>query len=375
LTAAAALLAHALRARLRSPGAGALLVLAGGALVAATLARAGGGAGDPAALADAFLVAGLAAAFAAAATGGVLPDDRASGRAEWLATLRPSGAAHRLATAAAGALLAVVAATAAAGLAAAVLALSGRAVPTFATTPLPLGEEGGAVLARLPEAAPEGSRVVEWDVAPRIRDLSREPPATIGARVTWRVGDVAGTRALEVPLRGSVRVEVPSRARVVSLAPADASAAVLPRAVAARTVEGRRPFAASVALAGLLIGVGCACAAPLAVLVSRATSAPTAALAAAVAVVVGVARDPLLAVAADVAGSEAAARSVVLRLGAGVVRLAALAAPDLRALGAVEGAAAGRAVSPSAFSGLWPALLHAAVASALLAVPGPRRRR
>jgi hypothetical protein len=353
-----ALASHGLRVRLRSPAAAILAALAVPALALAADVSAAGG------VLGVLVLAGLVAAAAGAA----LPEDRASGRAEWLGTLRPSAAAQRLSVALGGGALAVLAAGAASAVVAIVLGATGRGVPTASTRPLEVARAPGTPRASvaLPDAA-RGERVVEIDTLPLVLDPTFATPAVQGVSVSWEPATTPPSEEA-FPLRGSHRVIAPPGAtRLVVDAPADAPA--VPRVVAARLVGRPRSFVANVILAGLLVGLGAALAVPFAVLVSRGTSAPTAVLAAAVAFLVGVAREPLLSFAGDLDVATPAAA-----LATGVVRFATGLAPDLSALRHAGEAAAGRAVPPAAFVGLLPAALHALVCLALLCVPSRRGR-
>src|SRR5204863_5740352 len=137
-----------------------------------------------------------------------------------------------------------------------------------------------------------------------------------------------------VPVRGPVALA--TTAGPVRVRAADPAVDVVIRR-ARRLGAPVSPAGNALALACLL-GLLVACAAPTAALLSRGTSAPTAAIATALLLVVGATREGLLELASGadaVAGGTAAAA---------VLRAAVALAPDLSAASALDDAVAGRAI-------------------------------
>jgi hypothetical protein len=366
---ALAIAGYRLRARLREPGAIAVLVLGGLAVLVAAWPSGGGGPGDAeTAVAAALLVLGCLAGLESSSGGAALPGDRAGGRAEWLSTLAPPAAVHR-----AGAVFAAVLVPVAVGLLAALavaafFAATGRTVPTHATLPLEIRD--GAIL--VPAQVREEGRPVEIEVRPLYRDLEATSLSHVEAAYLER--EVGGREFLgsalthrTIPVRGVERLRLGPTTDAVRVASRDPRVEI--RTVAARAVGGEVPFALNLLAAGLLVGLAAACAAPVGVLVSRATSAPTAVLLTAVLLLLGVAKAPILALADDVAGAQGGA------LASTVLRVAAFVSPDLSAVSHVAEASSGHAVPLSAFAALGPALAYAAVLGAVATfLPSPRPR-
>jgi hypothetical protein len=310
-------------------------------------------------------VAGCVAAAAAAASGGSLPDDRASGKREWLATLSLRPPLYRAGPAVAGVLVATLSALAVATVGAASLLALGLRVETHAVRSLT--SDARARTGSLPADLAAGS-LLELDLRPIFRDPEATVRTTVPGRVAFEPSAAGAAADSPIPVRGAYRVAVPSGARSWTLVESDPVVDL--RVAGARAVGDERPFLVNVLLAGLLLGLGLSCVVPVAVLVSRATSAPTAAGVGALLALLGVARPGLLALAADLAGARGGA------LPSSILRGACALAPDLGVLLEVDDVALGRFLSPAAFAALLPALLHAAVClAALVAWPSrvPRR--
>jgi len=359
LRSAVALVRLEVRRRTRAAGALALAGLASAALVVAyALPGAATSRGGAALEAAAFALA-VACALVAVGAAASHPDDRASGAGAWLDATGAPAAVRRLAPAVAAAGLAVVAGLVGGVGVAALAAGRDLAVPTRAVAPLPLAGAPRLVAATAtrPAARAEvatGASGGTWELD--VRPVFRAADAS--ARGTTRLAVTRGGARTEhdVAVRGASAFPSGGDATVEALEP-DIDLKV----VAARRREGDAPFAVQALLLGLLLGLSAASGAPLAALLSRGTSAPTATLAAALLLLVGAARDGLLelaAGAATVAGGGPAAT---------VLRGAVALAPDLSALAAVGEAVAGRALGLASFAALLPAALHAAITSLLLA--------
>lgn len=356
---AAALVRLEVRRRTRTAGACALAGLAVAALVAAYALPGATSSRGGAALEAAALAWTLACGLVAVGAGASHPDDRASGAGAWLAATGAPAAVRRLAPAVAAAGLAVVAGLAGGLVTAALAGGRGLAVPTQAVASLPVA--GAARLVAATPTRPAARAEVATGAAGGTWELDVRPVfrvADASARGTTRVAVTrAGARTEhDVPLRGAIAFPTGGDATVEALEPE-----IDLRVVAARRREGEVPFVAQALLLGLLVGLATACGAPLAALLSRGASAPTATLAAALLLLVGATRDGLLELAAGAATVTGGAPA------AAVLRGAVAVAPDLSALAAVGDAVAGRALGLASFAALLPAALHAAVTSVLLA--------
>lgn len=316
----------------------------------------------------AFLVLGALAGIVAVGSGGALPSDRASGVDAWLASSAASPVGLRGAPAVAGAGLtlgAVVLGTIG-GIVA--LAVAGRlpeaeiASPLRISGPVRLVADGTApdtVLSIPRTGEPEVTVVLDG------RTVFRTHDATARTDVPVRVDAGAGPTARTFPLRGSTRLAFPAGATVRLRATDPDLAYVLREAV---RIEGARSPALNLLLSGLLLGLGLAVGAPLATLLSRFTSGPTAALAAASLLGLGLVNGPILGLASDAEGAVGG------RAAGAVLRSAAFLAPDLSGLARLGDAPRGRAIAVGAtLLDLAPAFGHAALTSALLLV-GRRRR-
>ncbi|HVG95146.1 MAG TPA: hypothetical protein VND21_11915 [Planctomycetota bacterium] len=322
-----------------------LLAVAGAAL----LPSGSGGAG--AATEAVLLLAGVLGALVAVGSAGAHPVDRASGDARFLAALALPAPARRAAPAVTGALAALAASLAVGATALPLLGGSGATVPTWRTTPQRVETlaDGRAVI----DVGPEPG-TLEIDLVPRYRDLDATSLGTVPATVTL----AASSRTEMLPVRGTARLEVPGGP--VEVRSADPRVDL--RVTGARRVGASASFGGNLLLASLLLGIAGALGAPLAVLFSRGVSAPTAAAAAGVLMLVGAAAPALLTLAADadaVAGGGPASA---------ILRAAVAVSPDLSVVRAASEAAAGRALGWGAFAALGPAALHALVCLLLAAL-------
>lgn len=357
---AIALTARHLRVALRRPGTWAAGLLALLALAAVFLSTRGS-----TRISASLLTVGLFAFGAGAWAGGLLPADRAEGRETWLATLRPTAALRRLGAACAGIGLALgVAGLGALGVGLALRAASPeRSVRAVEVLPAPVGallDAGGGALA-VDVSAASGASTLELALSSRYlrREATGDAP-----NLRVQVGDGAAV-ALELPRGSPLYVDVPAGAtRVVVTNESPAIQLVVREA---RRLGSERSLVLSVVLAGLILGVGAAVIAPLAVAVSRYTSGPTAAAAGLVIAVAGGLHLLLEDVAVVVGGELEEAGLVVLDV-------AARLAPDLRPLGVFTAPGQGHALGLSAVWGLAPVVLYGLVALMLALVPLPRSR-
>ena len=365
-----ALAGAAARARVRSRGAIVAGTLCAAALALAVALPAGSGSGAAsAAVESALFVCAVLVALAAASSGGDLPAARDSGAGDWLATLAPPAAARRLAPAVAGVALSLAVGLGGAGVSAILLAASGHGVPTAEALPLAVpadarvGADSGRLLPVLfvpPRAEPT---VLEVDFRPVYHDLAALSRPSVPVQIA--VAPAFTEINAEVAPRGTHRIPLEASAGIRDVYLRGADQGVTLFIVAARLRGSPRPFLANVLLAGLLLGLAAACAVPLAVLLSRAVSGPTAAAGAAVLMLLGVVHGPLLELAADAAAAPGGA------LAGTILRGAAAAAPDLSGVLRVEDVALGRFLGLDAFAGLLPAAAYAGICLLLLALlPG-----
>jgi hypothetical protein len=343
-----------------------LLALAGLAVALAF------GTGEGAALATSWfaVVLGALAFGLSAGSAGSLPADRAEGRAAWLATLRPRPLARPVGAALCGALLAVGLCTCCAGLVGLLAPAFGLARDVRDAHELALPEVRRF---RDPRVGPDARPLVLTVGAPA--DAGRERTLDVGVRpillgehktlptsltLGWMTESASGE--LELPHPGRLRLPLAPADRTVRLELREPG---LDLALREAVLLGEpRSFAASLAWAGLLLGLAAAVLAPFAVAVSRVTSAATATGATLLLVVVSAMRAVLPeATALGHGGAVGEAARAVLR---GAIAVA----PDFSGLAPAAAPAAGRALGPSALGGLLPLLPHAAVFVLLLLVPG-----
>lgn len=361
----AAGLARRVRAR-ATPVLGVALVL--GLAAAATTSGGTVDAGAGPAVEAALLVLGILVAMVAVGSGGALPADRASAVDGWLAASAASLPALRGAPAAVGGGLTVVASCLGALLAVGALALAGRLPDAEITATVPLA--GPLRLVADPSTADTVLSIPYdhgFDVTVILdgRTLFRTREATARTATPVRIDAGSGATERALPLRGATRLTFPSGASVRLRAAHPDLAYVLREVV---WVEGRRSPASNLLLAGFLLGLGLAVGAPLATLLSRFTSGPTAALSAAVLLGLGLVHGPILGLAADAEGAVGG------RAAAAILRGAAFLAPDLSGLAVLGDAARGRAIpAGAALLGLAPACGHAAITTALLLLGRARR--
>jgi hypothetical protein len=364
----AALFALHLRAVSRSRLARTVAIL----LAAGLLAAAAFGGASPLAVGGALLLVALLAAGAALSAGAVLPEDRVSGRDEWLATLAPPSWKRRLAAALCGWALA-----AAVGLAGGVVAgglvtlldpdarfSTHEAVPVFGRALVPAapeeGQEGAAWALALPAQDGGGARAVELDVRPW---YPRYAVPVHRAALTWAGGGASG--ALEVPVRGTIRLDLPAEARSLRLALR--SRHVNLRVLAVRLLGSGRPAWLALAWAGLVVGLLAGAVAPVAVFVSRRTTGQTAVAAAACLLLFGIVKVDLLALASDLELHRGAWFATF------VLRSTSHLAPDVPLLGVLGETGALRSYESQGLAPLLPALVYTAAALLLATLPVPRR--
>jgi hypothetical protein len=369
-----ALAGRHVRSALRSRGPLVLLAAFAAGLAATFLLPTGEGFAT--ATLGALLLVGSVSAAAASASGALLPADRAEGREEWLAPHAPGAPKRRLAAALAGAGLALGASVAAAILAA-LVPLGGDADASLRASeevPLPAhrrfrdpalgGRTAPVVVAVGAALADEPGRALEVATRGILR-----PPSAGGSdaapdrfEVAWTAGGATGTAS--VPFRGRLVVPLPPGAREVAFEARTEGMDL--RFTEAHVLGGERSRLLTFLGAGLLLGILCASVAPVAVLVSRATSGPTAAGAAAAAILVGLLRGPL----DDLALHLESGTLETMALG--VLRGAMALAPPTDALGALEGPVSGRALDVASLATALPALAYGLAALVLAAVPLPR---
>jgi hypothetical protein len=332
------------------------------------------------------------ATLVAASAGALLPADRAEGREEWLASLAPGGARRRVAAAVAGVALVLLALPAAGAVAALAAEGSGRshalrsatAVALPSRTRLPAARDGAKpVPVRIDLASPARAGDV-LEVETRALLTSRETAMDVTlaeltrVRVTWAAADRTGE--VVVSRRAPMQIYLPRGADAVVLR--NTSATINLRLDEARVLGEERSYVSSLVVAALLLALAGAALAPAAVLVSRFTSAPTAVGAALALAVVGMLRGALddleprarptwQAVASPDPSLEP---SALERTAWRVVHAAAHVAPDLSGLAALGEPAAGRTLGLPALERGLPSLLYGAIATALVALPVPRRR-
>lgn len=353
-----------LRGVLRGRGTRAGFVLALGALALALALAPGANA-----LASTWFawVIGTVAVLLAAGGASLLPADRLEGRADWLATLRPRKGTRR-----AGALLTGV--VLALGGAVALALLVGTLAPALGLAP-PVRESrdltpkravtfrdasaAGAprrVSVKLGEPlAVRGTLVVETRPAGWIPGMGTPEPLT----VAYTAGDEVGS--LEVPWRARLEVPVPPDAREVHLDLVKGEHDL--RVVKAWFLGAPCAAWSSWLWVGLVLGLFGAALAPLAVTFSRFTSAPTAAAATLVVVLVAAMRGVL----PDLEGLPAP--GPLEHVARAILQGAVAIAPDLSGLAVVAEPAAGRALGPKALAALGPLLPHALGWTALLLLP------
>lgn len=365
-----ALMGRHLRTALRSRGALLLAVVGLLALVAvSTLATGGGGARSTVVLGG-LVVVGTLAFGVAASTGSLLPADRAEGREAWLATLAPGGGSRRAAAALAGMTLTLFVALAGAAILALVLpfVLPDAGVRASLDLAAPVGERLRAIdrmghALRLPvgEAGVPG-RTLEVVFQPRYQDWSAvgQPLA-----VAWRAeaGDAPVDQGTQILAYGSpFRLDLRAEADAVVLTNPGRNVDLFVREV--HVLGAERSLLWSLLLAGLVLGVAAAAVAPLAVLISRWTSAPTATTAGLVVVLAG----GLRLVLPDLTPPD---RGWTQDLGLGIVDTAARLAPDLEPLALLAVPGAGRALEVSHLVPLGPLVAYALVALVLVVLPLP----
>jgi hypothetical protein len=346
----------------------------------------------------AFLAFGLAAS-----AGSLLPEERESGREEWLATLAPGGAIRRVVATLAAAAGVAVAVLAAGLLVAGASALAGRPSDLRAAREIPVpgagrlgaprpGDNPSVALTGSPAAGP-----VLLEVEARALALSREAARTAttedlaGVRLGFRSDGTEGEAV--APRRAPLRIELPAGARGVELENRTPGTALHLRTV--RLLAEPEAPAASFLWASLVLALCAGALVPSAVAISRVTSASTAVGAAMVLALLGVVRPAIEGATpppviedshAHDEGHDHAGHdhhdpgpgdiSPALERGGFALLLAATrVAPDYAGLSPVTDPIEGRAVGVEALGGALPPILHGALALLLVALPAPRRRR
>lgn len=360
---AALYLALDLRSVLRGRALRAAALLALAALALAVLLAPGAEAGAPGTLAATWLawVLGALAVMVAAAGGTFLAADRLEGRSAWLETLAPAPAWRRLGALGASAALALggcVLAALLVGLLAPGLGLAPPVRQAHALQPeraIGLRDAGGLarpVTLGLPLAL-EVPGTLLLETRPRGWTPSLGAPGSL--RLRWQAGAAAGE--VDVPWRGRVEVPLPAGVREVRLALVEGAYDLA--LVRGWMLGGERSVLASWLWAGTLLGLLGVALAPLAVGLSRFTSAPTAAAATLVAVLLAGMRGvlPELDLLPTPGALQQAARSVL--------EAAATLAPDLAGLAVAAEPCVGRALEADVLAAAAP-LLPVALAGLLL---------
>jgi hypothetical protein len=357
-----ALTSRHLRTTLRSRAARAGAVCFLLALAATTLLPAGSQ-GGLLLLAGLLVLALFVSGFAVGA-GAALPEDRVAGREAWLAALAPPAWKRRLAVVLAAWIL-TVSMGLLGGLAIGLLTLfSGRGLELHAHETVALRGQplltAGAEPAVIDLPAGGIGEQLEIDVRPLYR-LDGVPVDRV--RIAWEAGGASGT--FEASARGPLTLAPPAAARSLRLTLA--TQRVRLRLTAARRLApGPGPLLA-VVWTGLLLGLLAAAVAPVAVLVSRGTTAQTASAAAFLLLLFGATKEGLIEMAADLdLGGW-------LAFAPDLLRGCAWIAPDAPLLHLVAEAGALRAPGVAALGLVLPALLYTALACVPACVPAPAR--
>lgn len=368
-----ALVGRHLRAMLRGRGSRIALVATLVVFLGIVLATGGDGVSRSTLTLASFLVIGVIAFGTAAWAGALLPADRAEGREVWLASLAPSGAVRRLAAAVSGMLLAVCVAVGGSAVLALVLpaVLPDASVRTAHELPLPDHLRVGRARRSVPEATLDlGGPVVrgatlELIVSPLYFGVGREAPEDATRQpllLAWTIGGEgeAVQGEAHLPRGAPVSIALPEGARTLTLSSRGSRVDVVVKE--ARVLGEEQLLLSTLLLAGLVLGLTAATVAPLAVALSRWTSAPTATTAAFVIAIAGGLRFLLPDLALPDAGRL---HELGLKIVGGVAHLA----PDLGALGMLAEPAAGRALDSVGLAGLLPLLVYAVGALGIVAWP------
>jgi len=338
------------------------------------------------ALLGAAVVCLLLGGVVAALAGGWLPADRHSGRAVWLATLRPAAWQGRLGAAMGGWGGALLAAILAALFAGALLGIFRPRTQVRSSRPLLLeGAAPGAVLLPPPVALPGGGHAArgagievtlpddavgtfEVEFAPCFEGL----PHVDRAGVVWEEGRGSPRRGrAETAVHGRLRIELSPGAGVVRLA--CATPGVFLRVREMRLLGPATSALPALLVCGLLLGLCAASVAPMGVACSRFTSAPTAAALALLLLGFGAAREPLLDLGAALADQGGAAGAA-----GHVLDAVAWMTPDVPVTRILSDLGAARYPGrdlPDLLSWLLPTLLYTAAGLLLCGLGPPRRAR
>ncbi len=295
--------------------------------------------------------------------GTVLPDDRVAGREAWLATLAPPGWKRRLSVVLAGWLLATSVGALGGALVGTVAALTRPDLALRGWSPVTVPGArllGGAdpVVVLLPDGAAE-HRELEIDVRPLLSGEGRIDRVD----VLWTTAEASGSFAASV--RGPLRFRPPEGAQAVNLA--SLTPGVRLRIVGARRLGPARSPVPTLAWIGLLLGLCAGAVAPVAVLLSRATTGQTAAAGAFCLLLLGSVKEGMSSLAArlEPTGFEA----VVPR----VLDVFAFLTPDAPLLDLLVEATAQRAPPLGALGMALPALAYTLLLAVLACVPAPAR--
>ncbi len=292
-----------------------------------------------------------------AASGQRLPGDRDAGRAAWLATLAPRAFLHRLAPAVAGMIACVVLGLVGALLV--LLALAGGPPSVHRTAPLASLGGRHAFDSTLPVPLDTRGRTLLLEL-----EVARRDGLTLPLDLAWQAGEAKGERHASP---GPLRFDVPPAASDLVLENRTKGSGLV--VLSARWIGAPASFAGSVLVVGLVLGFLGAAVAPVSVLVSRFTSAPTAVAAGYALGLLALARPWLI-------GLVPPGAPAFQTLALGFVEAFARLAPDVGLVAWAGEPAAGRAVGlgdvllDSAFAHL---LLYGLVVLFLLALPAPRR--
>ncbi|MDJ0976803.1 MAG: hypothetical protein QNJ98_20275 [Planctomycetota bacterium] len=313
----------------------------------------------------------------AAGAGNGLPTDRRTGRHEWLITTAPAPWKHRVALVFAGSALAV-----AVGLGGGLVAGLGstmwagafemrdalvldvpppRAGKTAHLAVAPSADEPGpAWTLPLP-----GDRVADEPVVElEIRPLYKSRGYNDYVNVLWATDQGMGGR-LHKSVWAPIQIRVPAEAKVLTLRALDTKVGV--RIRRARLLTGGHPAILGLALAGVLLGLMAAAAAPVAVFISRFTSGATAGGAAFVLLIYGAVKTPLFAFLETIRVQGAAAYAM------DVLAAASRLAPDLDLIHVIGESTAGRMLDTGSLEFLPPVLVYFVIGTLLAAAPVPAR--
>ena len=309
----------------------------------------------------------------ASGVGNGLPDDRRSGRVEWLRTTAPPAWKHRAALVVAGWVLAVLAGVGGGVVAGLATTMAAPDYALYDSTDVPLPADRALLVRRPSGEQPKGPPLtvvlpepigddgqLELELRPQFENATH---LVDFADLEWR-SDLGAEGTVHVSVWRAMRLDLPAGTQEVTFQNRTPRVNVRIRQARILSPSGV-PALFVITAAGLLLGFMAGAAAPVGVVISRFTTGTTASVAAFLVLLYGSLQGTLLGL------MEGLQIEGAVRYALGLLTVLGWAAPELPTVPLIAEYASGRTVGLTLASWLPAVLAHTAIVTLFAAVPLP----